>query len=305
MKNQYMFFNVQLFEGFDLSQYRKTDIPIRGTPVCIYEFECAESDHCCDDEAQAKTLDDLTLQLSKKYPDAFQVIYAESSQFFCRTLYPQVVEFETKLRQALYISRVLYEGDRVKSDSFQYQIEKEKKPIEKFDFGEIYTAIFADTKLKSSLMQKYTKHLTKADLLKLIQDLEESTEWRKIMGKDYHYIENHFLEIEDFRNDVMHNHLISYSTYVEAQKVLKSANEELTQAIHDKLITNSSEYLNTVNIFEAISSIMTAIQFMASRIDRFANSEGFSNFLKLFTESYNPAQSAIPESTDQEDQNNA
>lgn len=309
MKNQYMFFNAQLFEGFDLSQYHKTDIPIRGTPVCIYEFECAESDLCCDDETQAKMLDDLTLQLSKEFPDAFQVIYAESSQFFCRALYPLIVEFETKLRQALYIARALYEGDKVKGDTFQYQIGKEKKSIETLVFGEIYTAFFADIHLKSNLMQKYTNHLTKADLLKIIQELEESTEWRKIMGKDYHYIENHFLEIEGFRNDVMHNHLISYTTYIKAQKVLKSANEELTQAIHDKLITNSSEYLNTVNIFEAISSIMTAIQFMTSRIDRIANSEGFANFLKLFIDSdvlsNNPTQLTIPESTDQEDKNNA
>lgn len=308
MKNQIMFFEAQSFEGLDLAWYCRSDIPIKNTSIHIYEFECKESATCFDDETQAKMLDELSHQLSEKYPDAFKIIYSESSQFFCRELYPLIVEFETKLRQALYISRALYEGDKITVDTFQYQIGKEKKPIEALVFGEIYTAIFADTNLKSKLMQKYDKPLSKADLLKIIQDLEESTEWQKIMGKDYHYIEDHFLEIEDFRNDVMHNHLISYATYVKAQKVLKSANEELTQAIRDKLITNSSEYLNTVNIFDVISCILTAIQLTASRINKIANSDGFANFLKLFIDSdvfsNNPTQLTIPESIDQEDEDN-
>ena len=303
-----MFFKPQSFEDLDLTQYQKTDIPIKQTQVCIYEFECAESEPCYDDETQAKMLDDLTLQLSKKCPDAFRVIYAESSQFFCRTLYPLIVELETKLRQVLYISRALYESKEINSDMFQYTVDKEKKTIEELDFGQIYTAIFTDTKLKSTLMQKYTNPLTKADLLKIIQELEESTEWNKIMGSDYDYIEHHFLEIKDFRNDVMHNHLINYATYVSAQKILKKANEELTRAIRDKLITNSSKYLNTVNIFDTISIIMTALQVMALRTDKIVNSEGFAKFLELFVDAAaiknSPMQLTDHESTEQEGEDN-
>lgn len=309
MKNQIMFFDTQSFEGLDLTQYSRSDIPIKDTSIHIYEFECKESETCCDDETQAKMLDELSHQLYEKYPGTFQIIYSESSQFFCRELYPLIVEFETKLRQALYISRALYEGDKINGDTFQYQIGKEKKSIEALNFGDIYTAIFADINLRSNLLQKYTSNLTKSDLLKIIQGLEESTEWRKIMGKDYHYIENHFLEIQGFRNDVMHNHLMNYTAYVEAQKVLKSANEELTQAIRDKLITNNSEYLKSVNIFDTLGSIMAAIQLMALRIDKFANSEGFANFLKLFIDSEvfsnNSIQLTGHELTDQEDEDNA
>lgn len=258
MKNQYMFFKPQSFEGLDLTQYQKTDIPIKQTQVCIYEFECAESDPNYDDETQAKMLDDLTLQLSEKYPDAFCVIYAESSQFYCRTLYPLIVEMETKLRQVLYISRTLYESEEIKADMFKYKVDKEEKKIEELDFGQIYTAIFTDTKLRSSLKQKYTTDLTKADLIKMIQELEESTEWSKMLGGSYSYIPNHFLEIKRYRNDVMHNHLINYETYQKAKDVFLEANQELEQVIICKLIVNDSEYLNSVNIVAAVSEQICA-----------------------------------------------
>lgn len=44
MKNQYMFFKEQLFDGFDLSDYKKRNINIPNTDVHIYEFECIDSE---------------------------------------------------------------------------------------------------------------------------------------------------------------------------------------------------------------------------------------------------------------------
>lgn len=313
MKNQYMFFNTQSFEDLDLGQYRKTDISIEQTAVHIYEFECIESDSCCNDETRAKMLDGLSQQLSEKYPDAFQVIYSESSQFFCRELYPMIVELETKLRQALYISRALFENSSVTSKSFLFSLRKEEKPIEAFDFGEIYEAIFTDQNFRKKLNEKYTGNLTKNDLIKLIQKIDEKTIWRNMVGASYHYIEHHFLQIKGFRNDVMHNHLISFATYTEARGVLQSANVELTQVINDKLITNDSKYLNAVNIFEVISNIVCSLQLVTSRLGTMADTEGFSNFLKLFGASSDEILNkrpklTAPESCDaigQEDEDNA
>lgn len=309
MKNLYMFFNAQSFENLDLNDYQRTDIPIRQTQACIYEFRCIQSDSNCDDETQAKMLDSLTYRLSEKYPNSFQIICSESSQFFCRQLYSLIVELETKLRQALYVSRILYEKGSVTPTSFLFTIGKEEKSIEELDFGEIYDAIFTDQGFKKKVLKEYDRNLTKNDLVKIIQKMEEDTLWRKMVGSDYSYIENHFLQIKDFRNDIMHNHLINFATYVEARKILNAANEELGRSIRDKLITNSSEYLNAVNIIESISNFMTGLQLVATRLDRFANSEGMAKFLKLFVDagsvSDNLTQLPDAKLEDQEDENNA
>ena len=148
MKNQYMFFAEQSFEDFDLSGFKKSDTCIPNTNVHIYEFACIDEEDCFD-EAKAEKLDLLTRHLADAYPSSFQIISSESSQFFCRQLYPLVVGFETKLRYALYISRALFEKENLDTKSFLFDINKEKKPIEAIAFGEIYDAVFKDKSFKN------------------------------------------------------------------------------------------------------------------------------------------------------------
>jgi len=282
MKNQYMFFAEQLFDGIDLSEYNKADTRIPKTNVHIYEFECVETDICCDDESKAIKLDELTQRLENAFPESFQIVNSESSQHFCSQIYPLVVKFETKLRYALYISRALFENGNVDKTSFMYEVEKKKKPIEEMDFGVIYESIFTDKDLKGALHREYSSSLTKADLLKIVSRLEEKTMWHDWVGTNYSYIEKHFLEIKDFRNDVMHNHLIGYTEYAEAKNVLQKAINELDRAISDKLLTNQSEYLNEVNVINVISSIIKALGIAAIRLNQAANSDYAKNLIKAF-----------------------
>lgn len=273
MKNQYMFFDEQLFESFDLTGFDKADICIPNTNVHIYEFACAAGESDYDDEMKAKMLDSLSERLADAYPDAFQIVNSESSQFFCAQIYPLIVRFETKLRYALYISRALFENGNVNKKSFGYTVGKAEKLIEEIDFGEIYDAVFTDKDLKPRLLREYSLNLTKADLLKRIQELEEETLWRKIVGTGYGYIESHFLEIKDFRNDVMHNHLINTKRFDLAREVLQKAIAELDRVIRDKLIVNRSGYLNAVDIFGALKGMITALGMAAIIMKQFADSD--------------------------------
>ena len=273
MKNQYMFFAEQLFDGFDLTGFVKTDVCIPNTAVHIYEFICADGENPNDDETKAKMLDTLSGRLADAYPDAFQIINSESSQFFCAQIYPLIVSFETKLRYALYISRALFENGNVNKKSFGYTVGKTEKLIEEIDFGEIYDAVFTDKDLKPRLLKEYSLNLTKADLLKRIQEMEEETLWRKIVGTGYGYIENHFLEIKDFRNDVMHNHLINGKRFDLAREVLQKAIAELDRVVKDKLIVNQSGYLNAVDVFGALKGMITALGMAAIIMKQFADSD--------------------------------
>ena len=279
MKNQYMFFSEQLFENFDISSFAKVDTCIPNTNIHIYGFEAnAEENITFIDQAQK--LDDLSQRMAACYPDAFQIICSESSQYFCSQLYPIVVSFETKLRYALYISRALFENGSVNQQSFQYEIEKQKKSIEEIDFGQIYDAIFTDNTFKSRLLKDYSSNLTKAELIKRIQTLDENTVWHSIVGTEYDFIEKHFLEIKDYRNHVMHNHLISFSEFQAAVNVLEKANAELDRAIRDKLIVNQSSYLNKVDIIEVVSGIIKFLGIAALKLNEAADSEYTKNIAK-------------------------
>ncbi len=77
------------------------------------KFKCKETEETSDDESKAKKLDELTQRLEKDFADQFITVNSKSSQFFCSQLYPLIVEFETNLRYALYISRALFENGNV------------------------------------------------------------------------------------------------------------------------------------------------------------------------------------------------
>lgn len=279
MKNQYMFFEEQLFEKFDLSDYIKSDINIPNTDVHIYEFECTELEEVMDDESRAHKLDQLTECLKENYNEKFQVVHSGSSQFFCGKLYPLVVEFETKLRYAIYISRALFENGNVNRESFKIGT-KTKKEIEETDFGEIYEALFTDVTLQEKVKRINGQKLTKADLIKEIEAVEECSVWEQIVGTGYDYIAKHFLEIKNYRNDVMHNHLLTYEEYIREQKILQKAFTELERVTNDKLLVNNSSYSNKINIIDVLGGIVVLLGTAAKKMNEFANSETGQNIIK-------------------------
>lgn len=250
MTNKYMFFNAQQFDNFDLSEYEKNDISIPKTNIHIYEFKCKNTEETSDDESKAKKLDELTQKLEKDFADQFITVNSGSSQLFCSKLYPLIVEFETNLRYALYISRALFENGNVDKKSFKLS---DGKNIEEEDFGQMYQYIFTDNSFQKKIKALLGKEpMTKSDYIKEIQSYDENIMWQKWVGKDYNYIELNFLAIKDYRNDVMHNHLINFDTYKKAKETISKALDTLNRAINDKLIVNESKYLNTNNILDAL-----------------------------------------------------
>lgn len=279
MKNQYMFFKEQLFDGFDLSDYKKRNINIPNTDVHIYEFECIDSEKNLDDEEKAKKLDQLSKRISDKYADLYKIVSSESSQYFCEKIYPLIVKIETKLRYALYVSRALFEDGNVDKNSFKIG-QKIKKEMEETDFGEIYEAVFTDSDLQGKVKEINGQKLTKADLIKKVESVEENTLRDQIVGANYNYIVEHFLEIKNYRNDVMHNHLLTYKQYIREQKVLNRAIEEFDKVINDKLLTNHSSYSNKTNIMDVLGGMLVLVGTAAVAINKFMYSEQGQSLIK-------------------------
>lgn len=274
-----MFFKEQLFDGFDLSDYKKRNINIPNTDVHIYEFECIDSEKNLDDEEKAKKLDQLSKRISDKYADLYKIVSSESSQYFCEKIYPLIVKIETKLRYALYVSRALFEDGNVDKNSFKIG-QKIKKEMEETDFGEIYEAVFTDSDLQGKVKEINGQKLTKADLIKKVESVEENTLWDQIVGANYNYIVEHFLEIKNYRNDVMHNHLLTYKQYIREQKVLNRAIEEFDKVINDKLLTNHSSYSNKTNIMDVLGGMLVLVGTAAVAINKFMYSEQGQSLIK-------------------------
>lgn len=284
MKNQYMFFAQQGFENFDLSDYSKSDTTIPKTSVHIYSFECIESDKCSDDKSKAKKLDELTKRIDATYPNMFQLIGSESSQFFCKEIYPYIVDFETKLRAVLYIACALFENKNgshsINKQSFLYKVDNKNKSIEELDFGKIYECFFTDKNIQAQINGLNSRRMSKDDWKKKIAEFEENTIWYNMVGAKYDFIEKHFLEIIEYRNDVMHNHLISFAQYEKATDTLIKANQELDRIITDILLVNKSQYLNDVNIIDAISVFIKALGLAAQAVKE----SPFVKAIQLFAE---------------------
>lgn len=297
MKNAYMFFSKQEFADLNLEGYDKKDINIPQTDIYIYQFQC-NNEKEDDDEDKAKKLDELTSIFKEKFPEQFILISSGSSQYFCSVLYPLVMNFETQLRYALYVSRALYNSKEIDVSSFLLEIDKNnKRRIEELDFGKIYEAVFTDKDLQDKIKKLSGEKWSKIDLIKNIQSWKENTMWQGMVGKEYNYIEENFLKIKEFRNHVMHSHLISYDVYYEAKNILTHANEELEKVIENKLIVNESKYLNTVNIMQAIKEGLSAIEkfneFLTVEIDfrKFLSANLLEQFLKSFSqEAFNNAE---------------
>ncbi len=298
MTNKYMFFNAQQFDNFDLSDYEKNDVSIPKTNIHIYEFKCKEAEETSDDESKAKKLDELTQKLEKDFADQFITVNSGSSQFFCSQLYPLIVEFETNLRYALYISRVLFDNGNVKKESFKLDVNKKQISLEDADFGIIYQSIFTDKDFSEKVKKTVTDvQMTKADYIKKIQSLDENTTWQKWVGKDYSYIELNFLALKDYRNDVMHNHLINFETYQKAKETISSAIDTLNCAIKDKLIVNESEYLNTTNILDTLSSTILNMfaYFEKNNVFKLIQESALPTVISAFSD-ITPIQSSLMES---------
>lgn len=221
----------------------------------------------------------MSKRISDKYADLYKIVSSESSQYFCEKIYPLIVKIETKLRYALYVSRALFEDGNVDKNSFKIG-QKIKKEMEETDFGEIYEAVFTDSDLQGKVKEINGQKLTKADLIKKVESVEENTLWDQIVGANYNYIVEHFLEIKNYRNDVMHNHLLTYKQYIREQKVLNSAIEEFDKVINDKLLTNHSSYSNKTNIMDVLGGMLVLVGTAAVAINKFMYSEKGKSLIK-------------------------
>lgn len=176
-----------------------------------------------DDEEAARHLSLLHDEFMEYNP---VVLLNEPAEYFARRLFPLVNEFEMKLRKFLFLSFALTEDAT---------IWKTVKTLDEDDFYTIYIRLFTSKQFNKELYNLFpTNHppYTKSNILQLIENIpEDEVAWDKVVGDKLQIIKHSFLDIKQYRNDVMHAHYISYSTYRKAKSLFKEVITQLTSEI--------------------------------------------------------------------------
>lgn len=205
-------------------------------------------DICGEEECCAKSLSEILEEIKTKCQNENLFISKnEASAFFNRQLYPHFNNFERDLRRLIYIIAI-------KSNDPNINIIADG--IEKLDFGEIGNEIIYNKKPVKAYKNKIQNNPnTKFYRQQALADAKDKTLW-SFMVEENSFILEHFEQIMNYRNDVMHAHNMDYINYCKALIIITSANEELYRLIFRYL--NQKIYIrpDTQKILNYITKIM-------------------------------------------------
>ena len=188
------------------------------------------------------------------------VLTNDSSAYFNKILYPLANQFERELRRFLYIKNALYTGDAPSG--------KVIADLEKKTFGEIYDTLFVDAEFCKSVKSSVGKasNFSRDELIKRIKNIKESTTWDIVIGNEtLKYVKENFLNIKDFRNDIMHAHNISYEQFRNIKNVFETANSLIL--IELNALIKSPESVSLEEIVTALYEKMEGFKELAENVN--------------------------------------
>ena len=178
------------------------------------------------------------------------ILTNESSAYYNKKLFPDINEFERKLRKLLYLKSAIYHGDK-KIDNI--------RNLETKELGVIFELLFTDAdfvKNARSKVNEKTWQFTKREIVAALQSIAEDTLWNDLLGNEAVVsLSDNFLTVKNYRNDVMHAHNIDTKTFRDAKRLFGDINTQLDEEIGRILqtaqrqpeTTESSDYNDTLN----------------------------------------------------------
>lgn len=186
-----------------------------------------------ENEKNAKILSEVDCNVQKNYH--VTVLEDGCSAYFNKKLYPLVSRFEYKLRKLIYLTSAINHDEKSTSNI---------SDLESQDFGQIFSLLFIDNsfmdKVKSEVKNRNRDVFSKAEVIAKIKSFDENTVWDKLLGKDsVRTLRKRFIDVRDYRNDVMHSHHMNWDKYMSIRTLYKTINNELDEAIKDIEIVES------------------------------------------------------------------
>ena len=147
-------------------------------------------------------------------------------------------------------------------------------------FGDLFELLFIDSKCMSEIKDWVKKSkFSSASLIRQIKEIEENTLWKKLFSdgavSDF---EAEYDTVRKHRNDVMHAHNVTYTSYKEALKLIQMINQELDSEIgktiglkESKQSASNVDYNKVINetiaVNKTLDSIRSAFEDYRSQID--------------------------------------
>ena len=230
-----------------------------------------------ENEESAKYLCEMKEQITTTFQNNMPFLLTdEAGEYFNKRLYPYFNKFERLLRKVLFLVSIK------ENNSSALEIAKK---LETSDFGEIYESIFTSKTFREEVKLEVVKNsnniFSKSEIIEKIKNMKEETIWNKMFAGNYEYISTHFLEIKNYRNDIMHAHNISYATYTKALKLIEKANSELENIISSCLSENLTI---SSGVAKMLGAIILALGTFAVALNEVVK-EGFVNALSNALES--------------------
>lgn len=225
--------------------YSAIDVPNTASWIAVFETTSNSED-------AARKLSTVDEYITKKYSSL--TLTNESSAYFDRVLYPRINTFERLLRKLLYLMATIDpDGGKNIND------------LEDKDFGDIFNLLFTDTDFVTEVRKRVNKNTySKYQIANEIQSIDEKTLWNKLSGDDYvPSLDKTFLQLKEYRNDVMHAHNINYDRYLIEKKLYDTANNNITDAINKleggKVTVPDNFNANLAAGMQAFANVLDAI----------------------------------------------
>lgn len=186
----------------------------------------------------------------------YTIVTNEPSCFLLKNLYPLCQSFESKLRKFLQIALcdtqdILTEAyDELKKEVIKKipegKINRDNSILEYSDLSNIFTFLFSDKEAVETIKSDILKRNNNWKIHQDLKNIKDNTIWNKCFKNKCKFFnfDKYYVELYNYRNDVMHFHNISYKEYISAKKIFENAIRELELELKSNIVLKATEILD-------------------------------------------------------------
>lgn len=229
-----------------------------------------------NNESAANELSKADGFLKEKYKDSIKLIDDGYSAYYNKNLYPVFNLFETRLRKLLYLCN-LTNPEKQQADQINN--------IDQLDFGKLFeflfTTEFFNTECKTIINSKDHRY-SKKELINKLSSVKEETIWGKLVGvSKLDILQENYLEIKNYRNDVMHAHNMPSGKYSKIKDLMNRVLIKLDLLIN-KMFGIAPDQSGKVSEYSKIGKLVN------EKFTEYVESETYKNYqqnvIKLMSE---------------------
>ncbi|MBQ7327404.1 MAG: hypothetical protein IJX00_00355 [Clostridia bacterium] len=224
-----------------------------------------------NNETSASTLSKVDSFLKEKYKDNIKLIDDGYSTYYNRNLYPVFNLFETKLRKLLYLCN-LTNPEKQQADQINN--------IDQLDFGKLFEFLFTTENFNNEckmIINSKDHRYSKKELIDKLSLVKEETVWSKLVGiSELETLQENYLEIKNYRNDVMHAHNMPSEKYWKIKEMMNGIQLKLELLIN-KMFDIAPDQSVQVSEYSKIGKLVN------QKFKEYVESESYKNYQQQVT----------------------